>query len=152
MFKENDWVWVTKLFFFSGASSTDLMLTLQAMLLSASLFTKGPQAVGFSALSGISSQDTIVFHQDCSQAFPFLCSNHTATGGKLPGYNLHFRIFSAFPCDTVSKQHIIQPHPNLFLKSAMLMQLLLHLSVSILTSCLNTLPWAHFHHILKCHS
>lgn len=128
------------------------MLTLQAMLLSASLFTKGPQAVGFSALSGISSQDTIVFHQNCSQAFPLFCSNHTATGGKLPGYNLHFRIFSAFPCDTISKQHIIQPHPTLFLKSAMLMQLLLHLSVSILPSCLNTLPWAHFDHILKCHS
>lgn len=136
-----------KAFFFSGASSTDLMLTLQAMLLSASLFTKGPQAVGFSALSGISSQDTIVFHQDCSQAFPLFCSNHTATGGKLPGYNLHLQSVL-----TVSKQHIIQPHPNLFLKSAMLMQLLLHLSVSILTSCLNTLPWAHFHHILKCHS
>ncbi len=74
-------------------------------------------------------------------------SHRAAAGERLPGYYLHSRIFSALPCDTVSKQHIIQLHPALFLKSALLMKLLRHLSISILTSCLNTVPGAYFYYL-----
>lgn len=74
-------------------------------------------------------------------------SHRAAAGERLPGYYLHSRIFSALPCDTVSKQHIIQLHPALFLKSALLMRLLLHLSISILTSCLNAVPGEYFHYL-----
>lgn len=45
-------------FFFVGASTTDLTLTPQAVLLSVCLFSQGSWAVWLSALSGLSSQDT----------------------------------------------------------------------------------------------
>lgn len=104
-------------------------------------FPKGPWAVWFSALSGLSVQDTNLSSIKIAVRL-FFCLARTVRllGERLPGYYLHSRIFSALPCDTVSKQHIIQLHPALFLKSVLLMRLLLHLSILILTSCLSTLP------------
>lgn len=106
----------------------------------------------FSALSGLSGQDTNLSSIKIAVRL-FFCLARTVRllGERLPGYYLHSRIFSALPCDTVSKQHIIQLHPALFLKSALLMRLLLHLSISILTSCLNTLPGAFLrYYSLQC--
>lgn len=142
----NDWG-DDKAFFFVGASCTDLMLTPRALLLSVCLFSQGSRAVRLSALSGLSGQDNNLSSIKIAvRLFLLFGSNRAATGERLPGYYLHCRIFSALPCDTVSKQHITSLHRARFLKSALLILLLLHLSISIVSSCLTCLPGAYFHH------
>lgn len=94
----------------------------------------------FSALSGLSVRDPnlSVFHQDCGQAFFCLVLAVQPLGKCFSGYYLHFRILTAIPFDTVSKQHIIQLHPALFLKAAMLMQLQLrHRNSHLSSQCLS---------------
>lgn len=128
-----------------GASSTDLTLTPPGYAtVSGPVFPRA-QAVWVSALSVFSSQDTnLPSIKIAVVIFLLFGSNREASGKRLPGYYLCSRIFSAFPCDTVSKQHIIQQHPALFLKSAPLRRLR-HLSISILTSSPTHFP--HFHYV-----
>lgn len=85
------------------------------MLLSVCLFSQGPPGPCGSLLcQDFLAEILICLPSRWSQSSLLFGLHRVGAGEKLPGYYLYSRIFSSLPCDTVSKQHIIQlgPHVN----------------------------------------
>lgn len=115
-------------------------------LLSTCLFSQGPPKLRAAPLrQGFLAEMLIWLPSRLQQApllFGLLC---VYVGGKRrPGDYLQARIYPSLPRDTVSKQHIIQPFPALFLKPAMLMRLFCALT-SLFPLAINTPAGALFH-------
>lgn len=128
-----------------GASLRDLGLTPRATLLSTCLFSQGPPKLRVSRLcQDFLAKMLICLPSRLQQASLLFGLHCMCAGERRPGNYLQSRIYPSLPCDTVSKQHIIQAYPTLFLKPALLMRLFCALT-SLFSLAVNTPACAVFH-------